>query len=126
MTTILFFVVLWMICKGIKALFRPRHKANNSAVYSDDTKRFYADIDDMIEKYRAESETETSRVTRSLAALEALQAQRDLINEQIRDIEEQLDYCPPEKVRNQYMSKKTALLGKLAVCESKISRLCGA
>lgn len=67
-----------------------------------------------------------STVSKSLAALEALQAQRDLINEQIRDIEEQLDYCPPEKVRNQYLNRKTVLLGKLATCEGKISRLCGA
>lgn len=65
-------------------------------------------------------------VSKSLAVLEALQAQRDLINEQIRDIDEQLDYCPPEKVRNQYLNRKTVLLGKLATCEGKISRLCGA
>lgn len=68
--------------------------------------------------------TSPAGADKSLAALEALQAQRDLINEQIRDIDEQLDYCPPAKLRNQYMNRKTALLGKLATCESKISRLC--
>lgn len=65
-------------------------------------------------------------VSKSLAVLEALQAQRDLINEQIRDIDEQLDYCPPAKLRNRYLNRKTTLLGKLATCEGKISRLCGA
>lgn len=99
MTLILFILFLWAVCKGIKAAFRPRPRCKAAAPAA-------------------------SRVSRSLAALEALQAQRDLINEQIRDIEEQLDYCPPAKLRSQLLTRQTALLGKLATCEAKISRLC--
>lgn len=103
MLTIVLFVLLFFACKGLKGLCLSCRKVKAAPAACADNK-----------------------VTRNLAVLEALQAQRDLIEEQISDIDTQLDYCPPEKVRNQYMSKKTALLGKLAVCESKISRLCGA
>ena len=101
MATVFFVFIVWAVYAVSRALCRPRRKA--------------------VAKAPAESE-----VTRNLAALEALQEQRDVINDMIRDIEEQLDNCPPEKTRYQYMNKKTALLGKLAVCEGKISRLCGA
>lgn len=60
MITILFIVGVWLLCKGIRAAFRPRrHVDKDPRYYSDDTKRFYDDIDNMIEKYRAENETET-------------------------------------------------------------------
>ena len=100
MAAILFFLFMWILAKGINALCHPRRKA--------------------VAKAPAET-----KVTRNLAALEALQEQRDIINEMIRDLEEQLDNCPPEKTRVQFMNRKTVLLGKLAVCEGKISRLCG-
>lgn len=101
MATILFLVFIGFTCKTIKTAVRnrPRRKAKATA-------------------------PAVSAISKSLAALEALQVQRDLINEQIRDIDEQLDYCPPAKLRTQYINRKTALLGKLATCESKISRLC--
>ncbi len=99
MAIIVFFLFVWMVCKGIKALFRSR-----PAEY---------------EPVPAEN-----KVSKSLAALEALQAQRDLIQEQLSDIEQQLDNCPPEKVRNQYMNRKTVLLGKLATVEQRIYRMC--
>ena len=102
MAALVFFFILWMVCKGIKALFRSR-----PAVYA--------------------PAPATSRVTRSLAALEALQAQRDMINRMISDYKYQLDHAQLtsaqfEKTQNQLVSA----YGKLAVCESKISRLCGA
>lgn len=99
MAALVFFFVLWMVCKGIKALFRSR-----PAVYA--------------------PVPATSRVTRSLAALDALQKQRDLIQEQLSDIEQQLDNCPPERVRIRYMDRKTVLLGKLATVEQRIYRMC--
>ena len=102
MAIIVFFLIVWMICKGIKALFRSR-----PAEY---------------EPVPAESD-----VTRNLAALKALQAQRDMINRMISDYKYQLDHAQLtsaqfEKTQNQLVSA----YGKLAVCESKISRLCGA
>ena len=99
MAALVFFFILWMVCKGIKALFRSR-----PAEY--------------------EPAPAENKVSKSLAALEALQAQRDLIQEQLSDIEQQLDNCPPEKVRNQYMNRKTVLLGKLATVEQRIYRMC--
>lgn len=101
MTTLLFIAFVVVFCKGVKSgcrhISRSKVKTTAQAVPT---------------------------VSKSLAALEALQAQRDLINEQIRDIDEQLDYCPPAKLRAQCINRKTVLLGKLATCESKISRLC--
>lgn len=99
MATLVFFFILWMVCKGIKALFRSR-------------------------PVEYELVPVENKVSRSLAALDALQKQRDLIQEQITDIEQQLDNCPPEKVRNRYMDRKTVLLGKLATVEQRIYRMC--
>lgn len=99
MATLFFFFVLWIVCKGIKALFRPRRKATAPA-------------------------RTVSRVGKSLAALEALQAQRDLLESMITDFQYQLDHAQLssvqyEKTQNQLVSA----YGKLAVCEAKISKL---
>lgn len=104
MAALVFFFSLWLICKGIKALFRSRRKVAEYAPAP------------------AESD-----VTRNLAALEALQAQRDMINRMISDYQYQLDHAQLtsaqfEKTQNQLVSA----YGKLATCEGKISRLCGA
>ena len=53
-----------------------------------------------------------------------LQEQRDIIREQLSDIETQLDFCPPQKIRNQLMNRKTVLLGKLSTCEQRIAKMC--
>ena len=100
MATIVFFLILWMVCKGIKALFRPRRKATAPA--------------------RA-----VSRVGKSLAALEALQAQRDLLESMITDFQYQLDHAQLtsaqfEKTQNQLVSA----YGKLAIVEQRIAKLC--
>ena len=63
-------------------------------------------------------------ISQSSKAIEALQEQRRIIAEMIADIDEQLDYCPPQKMRNQYMNRKTVLLGKLATVEQRIAKLC--
>ena len=100
MVTVLFFFFLWIICKSIKTGVRSaRSKSTASAPAS-------------------------SAASRSSSALEALQAQRDLINDQILDITEQLDYCPPAKIRNQLLTRQTTLLGKLASVEQRIAKLC--
>lgn len=102
MATLVFFFILWIVCKGIKALFRSR-------------------------PVEYELVPVENKVSKSLAALEALQAQRDMLNRMITDYKYQLDHAQLtsvqfEKTQNQLVSA----YGKLAVCESKISRLCGA
>ena len=104
MALILFIVTIWLIGKGLRSLSR----------VSSTTSR----------KGKAVQTANNSTLTNKLAALRALQAQRDTINEQLADIETQLDYAPPAKIRNQLMNRKTTLLGKLAVTETKISKLC--
>lgn len=100
MATLVFFFVLWLVCKGIKALFRPRRKVTAPAPAA-------------------------SRASGSpVSAVIALQEQRRIIEEQLSDIEEQLDNCPPAKLRNQYLNRKTVLLGKLASVEQRIYRMC--
>ena len=99
MAALVFFFSLWMVCKGIKALFRSR-------------------------PVECELVPVENKVSKSLAALDALQKQRELIQEQLSDIEQQLDNCPPEKVRIRYMDRKTVLLGKLATVEQRIYRMC--
>ena len=63
-------------------------------------------------------------IPQSIKAIEALHEQRRIIEEMIADIDEQLDYCPPTRVRNQYLNRKTVLLGKLATVEKRITRMC--
>lgn len=98
MATLIFFLVVWGIIKAIKAgSSRP---------------------------VKTSSAPAQTKVTRSLAALEALQAQRDMLEQMISDYRYQLDYAQLssvqyEKTQNQLVSA----YGKLAVCEAKISKL---
>ena len=57
------------------------------------------------------------------AAFEALQEQKETIEEILSDIETQLDFCPPEKIRNQLLNRKSVLLGKLSTCEKRIAKM---
>ena len=101
MELIIAIVTLWLIVKGLRSLSGVRRTTSRKAK-------------------TAQAVTKTN----SLAALTALQAQRDTINEQLADIETQLDYAPPAKIRNQLMNRKTVLLGKLSTCEQRIARMC--
>lgn len=103
MVTVLFLVFFGLICKAIKMAVRsqPRRKAAAAAPAE-------------------------SKVSRSLAALEALQAQRDELEDQLDLINAALDAAPPEEKRMKWMKERSRVYGQLAACESKISRLCGA
>lgn len=100
MAIIVFILFVWMICKGIKALFRSR-----PAEY--------------------EPAPAENKVSKSLAALEALQAQRDMLTRMITDYKYQLDHAQLtsvqfEKTQNQLVSA----YGKLATVEQRIYRMC--
>lgn len=100
MATILFFVFFGIVCKSIRSSVRRRPRRVAASVPVE------------------------SKVSRSLSALRALQAQRDILEDQIRGLEDLLDNCPPENKRHQYLTQQAVLYGKLATCESKITRLC--
>ena len=104
MELILLIFSVWGICKGIKSIVRLAPATSR--------------------KGKAATAANQSTSANKFAALTALQEQRDIIREQLSDIETQLDYCPPEKIRNQLMNRKTVLLGKLSTCEQRIARMC--
>ena len=101
MELILLIFSVWAIGKGMKCIFRKAPATSR----------------------KGKTATAVTKTT-SFAALTALQQQRDIIREQISDINEMLDFCPPQKIRNQLMNRKTTLLGRLATTETKISKLC--
>lgn len=104
MELILLIFSVWAIGKGMKCIFRTAPAKSR--------------------KGKAATAANQSTFANKLAALKALQEQRDIIREQLNDIELQLDYAPPAKIRNQLMNRKTTLLGRLATTETKISKLC--
>lgn len=103
MITLLFFVFLFLVCKGIKTAARTART-----------------------RTRATPTTATTNpVTRNLATLEALQAQRDELTEQLEIINAALDAAPPEAQRMRWMKERSRVYGQLATVESKISKLVG-
>ena len=98
MTTLFFFFMLWLVCKALKAIFHPRAKPSHNS--------------------------RQTRQNDNMAALIALQQQREQINNMISDYKYQLEYgklelVQFEKTRNQIVSA----YGKLATVESRISKL---
>ena len=95
----LFFILfsLWLISTGLKSLTRIP-KASRIA-------------------------TQSKPKSTCLTALTALQDQRELIQDMISDIDNELDNVPPEKRRYQLQTRKQQLLNKLASVESKIDKL---
>lgn len=101
MATVLFFVFVCIVCKAIKTAAR---KARSAA--------------------RAKPTTATANpVTRNLATLEALQAQRDELTEQLEIINGALDGAPPEAQRMKWMKERSRVYGQLATIENKIYKL---
>lgn len=98
MAIIVFILFVWMICKGIKALFRSRPVAYEPVPVE-------------------------NKISKSLAALEALQAQRDQIQETISYIKESITTAETPEKTIQYMDRLSSLYGKLAIVENKISKL---
>lgn len=97
MTTILLFLVLWLLYKAAKAVNRPRKRK--------DTPRI------------------ENRLQSNLAALDALQQQRDIYNDLISEIDYCLESAPAN--REKLLKDKAMIYSKLAIVESKISRLIG-
>ena len=99
MAIIVFFLFVWLFCKCVKALFRRHDRA----------------------KYeQPETETETP-VQKNLAALDALQKQRDIYNDLLSDIDCRLDNAPA--TREKLLKDKAMIYSKLAIVENKISKL---
>lgn len=57
------------------------------------------------------------------AVLDALNAQRDELHQQIDIISGALDNAPPERERMKWLKERTRVYGQLAGVEAKISRL---
>lgn len=103
MATLLFFVFLYLICKGIKSGIRSARNAER-------TKPTTATV---------------NPVSRNLATLEALQSQRDELNEQLEIINAALDGAPPEAQRMKWLKERSRVYGQLATVENKITKLVG-
>ena len=100
MAIIAFFIFAWLFCKGVKALFRPRQRI----------------------EYKPPAETE-NRVINNLASLDALQKQREQIENTIDYIKESITTSETPEKTIQYMDRLSSLYGKLAIVENKISKL---
>ena len=101
MAIIVFILFVWLFCKCVKALFR-RH--------------------DRIEYEQPETETE-NKVINNLAALDALQKQRDQIRDTILYLKECITTSETPEKTIQYMDRLSSLYGKLANVENKINKL---
>lgn len=98
MAAITFFLFVWLFCKGLKALFRPRQRI----------------------EYKPPAETENKAIN-NLASLDALQKQRAIYNDLLSDIDCRLDNAPA--TRGKLLKDKAMIYSKLAIVENKISKL---
>lgn len=101
MPIIVFFFFILLVCKGCKALFR-RH--------------------DHVENEQPETETE-NKVINNLAALDALQQQREQIQNTISYLKDAITTSETPEKTVQYMDRLSSLYGKLANVENKINKL---
>ena len=106
MGAIVFFFALWGFCKALKAI---RMAWANRPAYEP-------------EQDEAEQDNPAQR---NLATLEALQAQRGELQQQLDLINGVLDAAPPEKERLRWLKERTRAYGQLATVENKISKLIG-
>lgn len=100
MAIMVFFFFVWFICKGLKALFKRKPRI----------------------EYKPPAETQ-NKVVRNLAALDALQKQREQIETTIDYIKESITTSETPEKTIQYMDRLSSLYGKLASVENKISKL---
>lgn len=99
---IIIFVFFFLVCKAVKTA------ARNDG-----------------QQQRGQPERGADPLAGKLATLEALQAQRDELNEQLEIINAALDAAPPEARRMKWMKERSRVYGQLATVESKISKLIG-
>lgn len=64
-----------------------------------------------------------ARLARNLAALDALQQQRDIYNDLISEYDYLLSKAPPDRAK--LLNQKAMLYSKLATVETKINKLTG-
>ena len=100
MATLVFFLFIWLFCKSIKVLFRPRQRI----------------------EYKPPAETE-SKVVCNMAALDALQKQREQIRDTILYLKECITTAETPEKTVQYMDRLSSLYGKLATVENKINKI---
>ena len=100
MAIIVFILFVWLFCKGVKALFRPRKRI----------------------EYKPPAETQ-NKVINNLAALDALQQQREQIQNTISYLKEAITTAETPEKTIQYMDRLSSLYGKLANVENKINKL---
>ena len=96
MATLIFLVSIWIVCKGVKALSKHR-------------------------TIRRRPACQVKPKVDYMAALIALQEQRDIYNDLISDIDFQLDNAP--RNREKLLKDKAIIYSKLAIVESKIAKL---
>lgn len=100
MPIIVFSLFVWLVCKGCKALFRRKPRI----------------------KYKPPAETE-NKVINNLASLDALQKQREQIQNTISYLKESITTAETPEKTIQYMDRLSSLYGKLATVENKINKL---
>lgn len=100
MAIIIFILFVWLFCKGVKWLFKPRKRI----------------------EYKPPAETQ-NKVMQSLAALDALQKQRVQIQDTILYLKECITTSETPEKTVQYMDRLSSLYGKLATVENKINKL---
>lgn len=97
MATILLFVILWLLYKAARAARKPRKIKEHPRI--------------------------ENRLQINLAALDALQQQREQIENTIDYIKESITTAETPEKTIQYMDRLQALYGKLATVENKIHKL---
>jgi hypothetical protein len=100
MATLVFFLFVWLFCKGVKALFRPQ-KTNPQRIQAKPENRLQA----------------------NLATLYALQQQRNQINNTIDYVLDCISTADSPEKTIQYKDRLSGLYGKLANVETKINKL---
>ena len=100
MATVVFFLTLWAVCKALKALFRPRTKRTKAA-------------------------PRQTRTVSPVAAVMALQEQREDIETALNWIDDLISTEENPARVLQWMEKRQRLKGQLATVETKIAKLTG-
>lgn len=111
MATLFFLIFVFAVCKGISAAAHaPRRQRSRANATPQAVQR---------------SSGPTFTPAATLATLDALQQQRDLLIEQLDLVNYALDAAPPENKRMQLLQRQAIIYSRLAACESKIGKITG-
>lgn len=100
MATILFFFFAWPVCKAIRALFKPHDKPKRGSI-----------------------QARQAGNNNSMAALVALQRQRENIEQTIEYLNDCIDTSINPRETVSLLDKRSVMFGKLAAVEQKITKL---